>query len=158
MVHLKFWTIFYKFCTFTNVDCLLTEKVEEVCLSSPFSLCLFLLPFPATFKSIDQLFLFNLFHLFHVCGMGIFPTHVPVYHVDAGPTGAQKRASDPIGLELQMVMWLLGMNLGPLQEESVLLTPVLFVRPYIIQAGLKVPGSTDPSDSGSYGPGTTSSK
>lgn len=84
--------------------------------------------------------------------MGIFPTQVPVHHVDA------KRASDPIGLELQMVMWLLGMNLGPLQEESVLLTPVLFVWLYIIQAGLKVLGSTDPSDSGSYGPGTTSSK
>ena len=70
----------------------------------------------------------------------------------------QKRASDPTGLELQIVMWVLGMNLGPLQEESVLLTPVRFVQPCIIQAGLKVLGSTDPFDSGSYEPGTTSSK
>lgn len=55
-------------------------------------------------------------------------------------------------------MLVLGMNQGPLQEESVLSTPVSSVQPCVAQPGLKILASRNPPDSGSCGPGSASVK
>jgi len=51
-----------------------------------------------------------------------------------GACGGPKRASDPLELELQMVVLcgLRELNLGPLEEQSDLLIAELFLPPFIL--------------------------
>lgn len=69
--------------------------------------------------------------LFYV---SILPACMYVYHLVPGSLGVLKRPSDRLGLELRMVGSVCGFwkpNLGPPQEQEVLLTTEPFHQPML---------------------------
>ena len=53
-----------------------------------------------------------------------------------GAQGGQKKESDASGLELQLgaIMWVLGIEPSPLEEQPLLLTTEPFLQPYFIKS------------------------